>query len=117
MSSGAVLWCSKKQAVVTLSTTEVEFISATACACQVIWVQRILKHLSWIQEGCEIYYDNNSTIKLSKNLVMHERSKHIAIRYHFLRDLPKNRDVELKYCSTREQLADIMTKPFKLDVL
>ena len=47
---------------------------------------------------------------------MHGRSKHIAIRYHFLRDLSKSGEVELKYCSTQEQLADIMTKPLKLDV-
>ena len=100
MSSGAVAWCSKKQAVVTLSTTEAEFIFAAICACQSIWMLRILNHLGWVQEGCEIYCDNSSTIKLSKNPVMHGRSKHIAIRYHFLRDLSKNGEVELKYCST-----------------
>ena len=115
LSSGAVAWCSKKQAVVTLSTTEAEFISAAICACQSIWMLRILNHLGWVQEGCEIYCDNSSTIKLSKNPVMHGRSKHIAIRYYFLRDLSKNGEVELKYCSTQEQLADIMTKPLKLD--
>ena len=115
MSSGVVSWCSKKQPVVTLSTTEAEFISATVCACQAIWVLRILKHISWSQEGCEIFCDNCSTIKLSKNPIMHERSKHIAIRYHFLRDLSKNGEVELKYCRSQEQLADIMTKPLKLE--
>ena len=46
---------------------------------------------------------------------MHERSKHIAIRYHFLRDLSKNGEVVLKYCRSQEQLADIMTKPLKLE--
>ena len=115
MGSGAVSWSSKKQAVVTLSTTEAEFISAAACACQVIWVQRVLKHLGWEQECCVIYCDNCSTIKLSKNPVMHGRSKHIAIRYHFLRDLSKDGAVKLKYCATQDQIADIMTKPLKLD--
>ena len=114
MSSGAVSWCSKKQAVVTLSTTEAEFISAAICACQAIWVLRILNHLSWKQENCEIYCDNCSAIKLSKNPVMHGRSKHIAVRYHFLRDLSKSGAVELKYCRSQEQLAGIMTKPLKL---
>ena len=115
MSSGAVAWSSKKQAIVTLSTTEAEFISAAACACQAIWMQRVLKQLRWNQESCVIYCDNSSTIKLSKNPVMHGRSKHIVVRYHFLRDLSKDGDIELKYCSSQEQVADIMTKPLKLD--
>lgn len=58
--------------------------------------------------------DNTSTIKLSKNAVMHGRSKHIRVRYHFLRELTKEGIVKLDYCSTEEQLADIMTKPLKL---
>lgn len=115
MGSGAVAWCSKKQAVVTLSTTEAEFISAAVCACQVIWMLRVLNHLGWEQSSCKIYCDNSSTIKLSKNPVMHGRSKHIAIRYHFLRDLSKDGVVELNYCNTQKQTADIMTKPLRLD--
>ena len=115
MGTGTVSWSSKKQAVVTLSTTEAEYISAALCACQVIWIQRILNHLSWDQRNCVIYCDNCSTIKLSKNPVMHGRSKHIAIRYHFLRDLSKEGIVNLKYCRTQDQIADIMTKPLKLD--
>ena len=115
MSSGAVAWSSKKQAIVTLSTTEAEFIYAAMCACQAIWMKRILKQLNWDQKNCVIYCDNCSTIKLSKNPVMHGRSKHIAVRYHFLRDLSKDGEIELKYCSTHEQVADIMTKPLKLD--
>ena len=62
-----------------------------------------------------IYCDNCSTINLSKNPVMHRRSKHIAIKYHFLRDLSKDGAVKLKYCATQDQIADIMTKPIKLD--
>ena len=115
MSSGAVAWSSKKQAIVTLSTTEAEFISAAMCACQAIWMLRVLSHLKWYQDKCVILCDNCSTIKLSKNPVMHGRSKHIAIRYHFLRDLSNDGVIELKYCSSKEQTADIMTKPLKLD--
>uniref|UniRef100_A0A6N2KS35 Reverse transcriptase Ty1/copia-type domain-containing protein n=1 Tax=Salix viminalis TaxID=40686 RepID=A0A6N2KS35_SALVM len=115
MGTGVVAWCSKKQAMVTLSTTEAEFISAAVCACQVIWMLRVLNHLGWEQESCKIYCDNSSTIKLSRNPIMHGRSKHIAIQYHFLRDLAKDGVVELKYCNTQNQTADIMTKPLKLD--
>ena len=60
--------------------------------------------------------DKSSTIKLSKILVMHGRSKHIDVRFHFLRDLTRDGVVKLKHCVTQEQVADIMTKPLKLDL-
>jgi hypothetical protein len=103
--------------VVTLSTTEAEFISAAYSACQVIWLKRILKELCHDQcKSTVVYYDNVSAIKLSKNPVLHGRSKHIDIRFHFLRDLIREGIVELVQCSTHEQIADILTKPLKLDV-
>lgn len=117
LSSCAVSWSSKKQPVVTLSTTEAEFIAAASCACQGVWMRRVLEKLGHAQnESTVIHCDNNSTIKLSKNPVLHGRSKHIDIRFHFLRDLTKDGTVELVYCSTQNQIADIMTKPLKLEV-
>ena len=59
--------------------------------------------------------DNSSTIKLSKNPVMHGRSKHIDVRFHFLRNLTKEGIVELIHCGSQDQIADIMTKPLKLE--
>ncbi|CAL2260055.1 unnamed protein product [Prunus armeniaca] len=81
LSSGVVSWSSKKQHVVTLSTTEVEFIAVASSACQVVWLRRILKSLNQ-EQYCPtlVYCDNVSTIKLSRNPVMHGRSKHIDIR-------------------------------------
>lgn len=73
-----------------LSTIEAEFVAATVCACQAIWLRKILECLYFKQEeAATIYCDNGSTIKLSKNLVLHGWSKHIDGRYHFLRDLTK----------------------------
>ena len=63
--------------------------------------------------GTIIFCDNNSTIKLSKNPVNHGRSKHIDVRYYFLRDLNNEGTVELQYCRSEDQLADIFTKPLK----
>ena len=60
--------------------------------------------------------DNNSTIKLSKNPVMHGCNKHIDVRFHFLHDLTRDGVVKLRHCGTQEQITDIMTKPLKLDV-
>jgi Cft2 family RNA processing exonuclease len=117
LSSGAVSWSSKKQPVVTLSTTEAEFIVAASSACQAVWLRRILQQLNHEpRKSTTIYCDNSSTIKLSKNPVLHRRSKHIDVRFHFLRELTKDEVVELIQCSSHEQVADIMTKPLKLDV-
>jgi len=116
LSSGAVSWMSKKQPIVALSTTEAEFVVAAASACQAVWMRRVLRNLSHDQEGStSIMCDNSSTIKLSKNPVMHGRSKHIRVRFHFLRDLAKDGEVELVYCPTQEQVADLMTKALKLE--
>ena len=117
LSDGAVSWSSKKQPVVTLSTTEAEFVAAASCVCQGVWMRRVLEKLGHSQGKCTtVLCDNSSTIKLSKNPVMHGRSKHIDVRFHFLRDLTREGVVELKHCVTQEQVADIMTKPLKLDV-
>ena len=90
-------------------------MAAAACASQAVWMQRILEKLSLKEsKGTTIFCDNSSTIKLSKNPVLHGRSKHIDVRFHFLRDLTQEGAVELVYCGTQEQLADIMTKPLPL---
>ncbi|MCI13921.1 copia protein [Trifolium medium] len=116
LGSSPISWSSKKQAIVTLSTTEVEFVSAASCACQAIWLRRVLEQLKQVQGCTTIHCDNSSSIKLSKNPVMHGRCKHIDVRYHFLRDLTKEGVVELIHCSTQDQVADIMTKALKLDL-
>uniref|UniRef100_A0A6N2LT56 Reverse transcriptase Ty1/copia-type domain-containing protein n=1 Tax=Salix viminalis TaxID=40686 RepID=A0A6N2LT56_SALVM len=116
LGTGVVSWSSKKQPVVSLSTTEAEFIAAAFSACQGIWLRRVLEKLGHTQSKCTtIYCDNSSAIKLSKNPVMHGRSKHIDVKFHFLRDLTKEGTIELIHCPTQEQLADIMTKPLKLE--
>ncbi|KAL9265870.1 Retrovirus-related Pol polyprotein from transposon RE1-like protein [Drosera capensis] len=115
INSTAVSWCSKKQPIVALSTTEAEFVAAASCVCQGIWMQRILKELGHpVQKKLEVLCDNSSTIKLSVNPVLHGRCKHIEVRYHFLRILSRKGRLELVYCKSQEQIADIMTKGLKL---
>ncbi|CAL1397608.1 unnamed protein product [Linum trigynum] len=118
LAGAAVSWASKKQPVVTLSTTEAEFVAASYCAAQGVWLRRILDQMGWsscVEGATKIFCDNNSTIKLSKNPVLHGRSKHIDVRFHFLRELAKEEVVELVYCGTQEQVADVMTKALKLE--
>ncbi|KZV47100.1 retrovirus-related Pol polyprotein from transposon TNT 1-94, partial [Dorcoceras hygrometricum] len=115
LGSAAVSWSSKKQSIVTLSTTEAEFVAATSCACQAIWLKKILTDLKFKTHGpTVIYCDNNSAIKLSKNPVLHGRSKHIDVKYHFLRDLTRNGTLDLIYCRSEDQVADMFTKSLKL---
>ncbi|KAL6343008.1 hypothetical protein AAG906_017028 [Vitis piasezkii] len=115
LGTGAVSWSSKKQPIVTLSTTEAEFVAATACACQAIWLRKILEELHLKQVGATtIFCDNSSTIKLSKNPVLHGRSKHIDMKYYFLRELSNDGVIDLVYCRSENQVADIFTKPLKL---
>ena len=117
LSSGAISWSSKKQLVVSLSTTEAEFIATVSCACQAVWLKRVLGKLDQNQNKLTVIRcDSSSAIKLSKNSVMHGRSKHIDVRFHFLRELTKDGTVQLVYCNTQEQVADVMTKPLKRDV-
>ena len=116
LGSGAISWSSKKQAIVTLSTIKAEFVAASSCACQGIWMRRILNHLCQTQKSCtKIYFDNSSSIKLSKNPIMHGRCKHIGVIYHFLRDLTKDGTIELVHCNSEDQMNDIFTKPLKLE--
>ena len=85
LSSGAISWSSRKQPVVSLSTTEAEFIAAASCACQAVWLKRVLGKLGQNQsKSTVIRCDSNSVIKLSKNPVMHGHSKHIDVHFHFL---------------------------------
>jgi hypothetical protein len=116
MGSSAVCWSSKKQPIVTLSTTEAEFVAAASSACQCIWLRNVLAHLHLNQKTATIINcDNSSSIKLSKNPILHGRCKHIDVRYHFLRDLNKDGIIELSFCKSQDQLADIMTKALKLE--
>ena len=62
-------------------------------------------------DGMAIYCDNSSSIALPKNLVFHGRSKHIEIRYHFIRELVENGDIKMEFCKSEQQLADMFTKP------
>jgi len=106
----------KEAPVVSLSTTEAEYIVVVSCACQCIWIQRVLEKLFFKeQKNTQILCDNNSTIQLSKNPVFHGRGKHIDIKFHFLIDLVKDGVVKLSYCCSHNQVVDIMTKPLKLE--
>jgi len=92
------LWSSKKQSIVALFTCEAEYVAATS-PCQSVWLSNIMTQIGFnIDVPIKIYVDNFFAINLAKNLVFHQRSKDIDIRYHFLRDQVGKNNVILEYC-------------------
>lgn len=107
-----VSWLSKKQSSISLSTAEAEYIAAALCCAQVLWMKQTLQDIQVkYDEPIPILCDNTSAINISKNPVMHSKTKHIPIKYHFLREHVAEKDVRLEYVGTKEQIADIFTKP------
>lgn len=116
LSGGAVAWASKKQPVVTLSSTEAEYVAAALCASHCVWMQQVLTQIGGtMSKSVKVFCDNTSTIKLTRNPVFHGRSKHINVRFHFLRELTNDGTLIMEHCGSGDQLADIMTKPLKLE--
>lgn len=116
MLNGAVIaWASKKQTSVALSTMEAEYVAAAVAMKEAIWVKQLLVEIGlWTKDKTIVLQvDNQSAIKSMKNEITSARSKHINIRYHFIRDVIQRGDVMVQYCPTQKQLADILTKPLQ----
>ena len=97
--------------VVALSSCEAEYIAAATGACQATWLARLLAELKGEKASATtLKIDNQSTIALSKNPVFHDRSKHIDVRYHYIRECVEEDRVRLESIGTTEQLADMLTK-------
>jgi len=106
-----VSWQSQKQRVVAMSSYESEYIAAATAAYQGVWLGCLLGDLLGKDPlVAKMFVDNKSAIQLCMNLVFHDRSKHIEVRYHFIRGCIENGTVSVEYVCTEEQLADIFTK-------
>jgi hypothetical protein len=106
-----VSWESKKQNSVALSTTEAEYIAAGHCCAQLLWMRQTLRNYGYKLSEVPLLCDHESAIRMADNPVEHIRTKHIDIRYHFLRDHQQKGDIKIAYVNTHNQLADIFTKP------
>jgi hypothetical protein len=113
LGDNCISWRSKRQPSVALSTCEAEYMALCESVKEVIWLRMLLDELGLPQVNpSKILEDNQGCIKLAENPVVHGRSKHIDVRYHFIRErVRKVRDVVLEYCSTNDMVADILTKP------
>jgi hypothetical protein len=106
-----VSWTSKKQNSVSTSTAEAEYVAAGSCCAQVLWMRNQLLDYDLQLSKIPIYCDNTSAIAIANNPVLHSKTKHIEIRYHFIRDHVMNGNIELHFVPTEYQLADLFTKP------
>ena len=105
----------KKQNSVALSTAEAECIAADACYSQILWIAQQLRDFGVDIKGIPIKFDNTSAICITKNPLEHSHTKHIEVRYHFIRDHVEKGHITLSFISTENQLADIFTKPLNAD--
>lgn len=116
LGASAIVWGSKKQDIVALSTTEAEYIAATTAACQAVWLKRLLSDLEIVvYNPVTIWCDNQSAISIAKHPTLHGRTKHIDIRYHFIRGLIADGVITLQHCDTLNQVADIFTKALPVE--
>ena len=110
-SNTLVSWHRKKQVSVALSTAEAEYVAAGNCCAQIVWLKQQLLDYDLKLNYIPIFCDNTSAINLTKNLVLHSRTKHIEIRHHFLRDHVEKGEVVFEHVDRKNQLTDIFTKP------
>eukprot|EP00253_Pinus_taeda_P001451 PITA_01451 len=113
LGSGPICWSSKKQAAIALSSTEADYRGAVNATIQAIWLQHFLSELGIsVHHPTVIWCDNQSTLKFCRNPVQRQRTKHIEIHMHFIRELIHDGIIDLQYYPSSEQIADIFTKTF-----
>ena len=101
-------WSSKKQPTISFSSIEAKYKELTSATCESIWLRHILEDVGIQQkQATRIQCDNQISIRLAHNPVYHARSKHIELQHHFVREKIESTEIELTYCSTSENVADI----------
>ena len=110
--AGAIIsWRSRLQPTVALSTVEAEYMAACGAAQEAVWLRRLLACFGrGTDDPTTIFGDNQGSLALMKNPVFHKRTKHIAIRFHYVRELVQSQVISCKYLCTEDMLADMMTK-------
>ena len=111
MGSILVSWFSKKQSSIALSIAEAEYVAVASCCTRLLWMMQTLQDFQiTFTPPISILCDKTSSISISKNLVMHSKTKHIPIKYNFLLEQVLEQKVKLEYVPSKEQVADILTK-------
>jgi hypothetical protein len=117
LARGPVSWMSKLQNVVSLSTTEAEYIAASHACKETIWLKGLLGEFGRMQDKVKLFCDSQSAIHLAKNTTYHSKTKHIPIKYHFVRHVIDEGRGALEKIHTQENCADMFTNPVLLEKL
>jgi hypothetical protein len=111
LGNNPVTWLSKKQMVVSKSSFEAEYMASATAAVQATWLRRLLEEMTGISVPRPIIrMDNTAAIALAKNPILYDRSKHIDVKFHYIRECVERGDIELEHIGTNEELADTLTK-------
>ena len=106
-----VTWKRKKQKVVALSSVEAKFRGIAKGITELLWIRKLLDELNYQQEeACKLYCDNKVAISKSENPVQHDRTKHVEIDKHFIKEKLEKKIISLPFIKSKDQLADILTK-------
>ena len=113
--TGAVDWSSKLQSIVTLSSTEAEYVAAVEAGKEIAWLCHLITELGYsvAKKSSTLYMDNNSAISVAKNPEHFGRLKHLDLRFYWLRDMCEAGSINPVYCPTAVMPADILTKPLQ----
>jgi hypothetical protein len=106
----AISWMRKRQAVVALSTTEVEYMATTHASKEEVWLQRLCSSIGLVQKAVRLDCDIQSAIFLENNPAYHSKTKHIDVQYHFVRDMVEEKKVLLEKVDTLKNVAYLLTK-------
>ena len=108
---GAITWKSKKQTTIALSSTEAEYVALSEAAREACWLRNLYEELGYSQKfPITIKGDNDGSIAMAKNPQFHSRSKHVAIRWHWVQELVEKGNVRIETCRDPQQTADVLTK-------
>jgi hypothetical protein len=103
---------SKKQSIIALSSMESEYIALSEAGREACWFRSLYRELGFPQEKPSLIRgDNNRSIAMVRNPQFHKKSKHIATKWHWIRDMVESKEIEIESCRDPEQTADVLTKP------
>ena len=111
------MWSSKRQDIVTLSTVEAEYVALTRAAQDALWIQQILESLGIDARPVELHCDNTGAISLSQQNASISRTKHMNVRWHFIRQCVAEGSINVSFVRSEDQLADFLTKALSVEVL
>jgi len=118
LAGGPIVWCSRRQKSIALSTMEAEYMALSDVVKEVVYIRRLIKEIGfslYVKKATPIFCDNQSAIVLCKENMTTQRSKHVDIRFHFSREAQERKLINVIYIPTEKNVADIFTKPLVKD--